>query len=161
MAMAMNMGALESSGVGRWMREALWAYPAVETVHIMGLALLFGSIVIVDLRLMGLGRNVSAVAAARNILPWTVAGFVTAAATGSLMFTAHASEFLEAPVFLLKMSLIVLGIVNAIALRVGALRSAGAWETGVLPPPRVRVAAGVSLVVWLGVIACGRLLAYF
>jgi hypothetical protein len=133
----------------------------VETVHIVGLALLFGSIVIVDLRLLGLGRNVSAVAAARSILPWTVAGFLTAAATGSLMFTAHAGEFIDAPVFVLKMSLIVLGVVNAALLRIGALRSAGTWEVGVLPPLRVRVAAGVSLAVWLGVIACGRLLAYF
>ncbi len=159
--MAMNMDSLETSGVGRWMREALWAYPAVETVHIIGLALLFGTIVIVDLRLLGLGRSVSAVAVTRNVLPWTLAGFGVAAVTGSLMFTAHAADFATLPIFLVKMTLIVLGGLNAAWLHVGALKNAGQWEVATLPPRRVRTAAAVSLLLWIGVIACGRLLAYF
>jgi len=159
--MAMSMNALETSAVGRWMREALWAYPAVETVHIVGLALLFGTIVVVDLRLLGLGRSVSASAVTRHVLPGTLAGFGIAAVTGALMFTSHAGEFLTQPVFLLKMSLIALGGVNAALLRAGALRSAGRWDLAVLPPPRVRLAAGLSLLLWTCVIACGRLLAYF
>ena len=159
--MAMSMGTLEGSRVGHWMREALWAYPAVETVHIIGLALLFGTIVVVDLRLLGLGRSVSASAVTRHVLPWTLAGFGIAAVTGALMFTSHAGEFLTQPVFLLKMSLIALGGVNAVLLRAGALRSAGRWDLAVLPPARVRVAAGLSLLLWTCVIACGRLLAYF
>ena len=159
--MAMNMNALEASGIGHWMREALWAYPAVETVHIIGLALLFGTIAIVDLRLLGFGRDVSAVAVTRKVLPWTLAGFGLAAMTGSLMFTAHAADFATLPIFLLKMALIVLAGLNAAWLRVGALRNAGQWELATLPPARVRVAAAVSLLLWLCVIACGRLLAYF
>jgi len=155
------MHSLEASGVARWMREALWAYPAVETVHIIGLALLFGTIVIVDLRLLGLGRNVSAVAVARNVLPWTLAGFGVAAVTGSLMFTAHAADFATLPIFLLKMTLIVLGGINAAWLHVGPLKNARRWEVATLPPRRVRLAAAVSLVLWMCVIACGRLLAYF
>jgi Family of unknown function (DUF6644) len=143
------------------MREALWAYPAVETVHIIGLALLFGTIVIVDLRLLGLGRSVSAVAVTRNVLPWTLAGFGVAAVTGSLMFTAHAADFATLPIFLVKMTLIVLGGLNAAWLHVGALKNAGQWEVATLPPRRVRTAAAVSLLLWIGVIACGRLLAYF
>src|SRR4051794_9512675 len=115
--MAMNMNALEGSGVAHWMREALWAYPAVETIHIVGLALLFGTIAIVDLRLLGFGRDVSAVAVTRKVLPWTLAGFAIAAVTGSLMFTAHASDFATLPIFLLKMTLIVLAGVNAAWLR--------------------------------------------
>ncbi len=161
MAMSMGMGGLEGSSVGHWMREALWAYPAVETIHIIGLALLFGTIVIVDLRLLGLGRNISAVAVTRNVLPWTLAGFAVAAVTGSLMFTAHAAEFATLPIFLLKMTLIVLGGINAALLRAGALKSAGLWDVATLPPRRVRAAAAVSLLLWTCVIACGRLLAYF
>jgi hypothetical protein len=159
--MAMNMDSLEASGVAHWMREALWAYPAVETVHIIGLALLFGTIVIVDLRLLGFGRNVSAVAVTRNVLPWTLAGFGVAAVTGSLMFTAHAADFATLPIFLLKMTLIVLGGINAAWLHVGALKNAGQWEVATRPPRRVRAAAAVSLLLWMCVIACGRLLAYF
>ena len=159
--MAMNMDSLEASGVAHWMREARWAYPAVETVHIIGLALLFGTIVIVDLRLLGFGRNVSAVAVTRNVLPWTLAGFGVAAVTGSLMFTAHAADFATLPIFLLKMTLIVLGGINAAWLHVGALKNAGQWEVATRPPRRVRAAAAVSLLLWMCVIACGRLLAYF
>jgi len=121
----------------------------------------FGTIVIVDLRLLGFGRNVSAVAVTRNVLPWTLAGFGVAAVTGSLMFTAHAADFATLPIFLLKMTLIVLGGINAAWLHVGALKNAGQWEVATLPPRRVRAAAAVSLLLWMCVIACGRLLAYF
>jgi hypothetical protein len=152
---------LEGSAVGHWMREALWAYPAVETAHIIGLALLFGTIVVVDLRLLGLGRTVSAMSVTRNVLPWTLGGFGLAAVTGSLMFTAHAAEFATLPIFLLKMTLIVLGGLNAVWLHAGALKSAGRWDVATLPPTRVRAAAVLSLLLWLCVIACGRLLAYF
>jgi hypothetical protein len=157
----MEMNGLEASAVSRWMREALWAYPAVETVHIIGLALLFGTIAVVDLRLLGFGRSVSAAAVTRNVLPWTLAGFLVAASTGALMFTAHAGEFLTLPIFLIKMGLIVVAGVNALLLRAGALRSAGDWDVGRPPPARVRAAAALSLLLWVCVIACGRLLAYF
>lgn len=152
---------LEASSVGHWMREALWAYPAVETAHIIGLALLFGTIFVVDLRLLGLGRNVSAVAVTRSVLPWTLGGFGIAVVTGSLMFTAHAAEFATLPIFLLKMTLIVLGGINAAWLHAGALNDAGQWDVAAMPPRRVRAAAAVSLLLWMCVITCGRLLAYF
>ena len=77
------------------------------------------------------------------------------------MFTAHASEFIEQPVFLLKMALIFTAGVNAAVLRVGVLQRASQWPVDALPPPRVRIAAALSLVLWIGVITCGRLLAYF
>jgi hypothetical protein len=101
------------------------------------------------------------VAVTRNVLPWTLAGFGIAAVTGSLMFTSHAADFVTLPIFLLKMTLIVLGGINATWLRVGALRNAGQWEVAALPPRRVRAAAAASLLLWVCVIACGRLLAYF
>ena len=88
--MTTALQALEGSGVARYMREALWAYPAVEALHIMALGLVFGSILVVDLRLLGLSREVSASRLARHALPWTVGAFVVAMLTGLLMFTAHA-----------------------------------------------------------------------
>jgi hypothetical protein len=151
---------VEASGLARFMREALYAYPGAEVVHIVGLGLLFGSIAIVDLRLLGLGRAIPLGALVRFAVPWSLAGFVVAALSGSLMFVAHVDEFLTQPVFLAKMSLIVLAGLNALALHRGALRHAGAFETGVRPPPRIRAAAAVSLALWLAVIGCGRFLAY-
>ena len=155
------MHAIEATGLGRFMREALWAYPVVESVHIVGLALLFGSIAIVDLRLIGAGRRIPAAALVGYAVPWSLLGFVIAAGSGLMMFTAHASEFLSQPVFLLKMSLILLAGINAALLRVGVVRRASWWPADAAPPTRVRIAAALSLVLWIGVITCGRLLAYF
>lgn len=152
--------ALEASPLARWMREALWAYPAVEALHILALAIVVGSIVMVDLRLLGLSREVSAARLARHTLPWTVAAFLLAMGTGLLMFTAHAEDFIANRVFILKMGLILAAGVNAALLHTGALRTVAQWDTGVPPPPRVRLGAGLSIVLWVGVIACGRLLAY-
>jgi hypothetical protein len=158
--MTTALQALEGSGVARYMREALWAYPAIEALHIMALGLVFGSILVVDLRLLGLSREVSASRLARHALPWTVGAFVVAMLTGLLMFTAHAEDFVTNRVFILKMGLILAAGVNAGLLHTGAFRTVAQWDTAVTPPTRVRFAAGVSIVIWICVIACGRLLAY-
>jgi len=158
---AASLHTVEATGLGRFMREALWAYPAAETFHIVGLALLFGSIAIVDLRLLGAGRRVPVGPLIAHAVPWSLAGFALAATTGLMMFTAHASDFLNEPVFILKMTLIVVAGVNAAALRLGAFRHAATWPQDTAPPARVRTAAALSLLLWVGVIACGRLLAYF
>ena len=157
--MASAFHTVEASGVARFMREALYAYPAAEVAHIVGLGLLFGSIAIVDLRLLGLGRQVPLAGLVRFAVPWSLGGFALAACSGLLMFSAHIEEFLEQPVFLAKMALIALAGVNALALHRGALRGA-APEASSAPSSRVRVAAGVSLALWLAVIGCGRFLAY-
>jgi hypothetical protein len=157
---ASALHAVEASGVARFMREALYAYPVAETVHIAGLALLFGSIAVVDLRLLGVGRGVALPALVRFAVPWSLAGFVVAASSGLLMFSAHVDEFLTQPAFLLKMSLVALAGINALALHRGALRRPDALEGATMPPAGVRLQAGLSIALWLGVIACGRFLAY-
>jgi hypothetical protein len=152
--------AIESSGLGRMMRESLWAYPIVETLHIVGLAIVYGSIVVVDLRLLGLSRGVSASRLAHHALPWTIGAFFLVMTTGLMMFTAHTEDFLGNRIFMLKMGLILTGAVNAAMLHAGAFRTVSTWDTGAVPPPGVRAAAAVSIIVWTGVIACGRFLAY-
>jgi len=149
---------VEATGFGRFMRESLYAYPIAEVCHIAGLALLFGSIALVDLRLMGLGRRMPIAALARYAVPWSLLGFLVAATSGIAMFTAHAAEFITQPVFMLKMGLILAGGVNAAMLHVGPLRELASDDLD--PTARMRLAGGVSLVLWLGVIACGRMLAY-
>lgn len=157
--MASAIHTVEASGIARFMREALYAYPLAEVVHIVGLGLLFGSIAIVDLRLLGFGSRVPVKPLVAFAVPWSIAGFSIAAVAGLLMLTAHAEEFLTQPVFMLKMGLILAGGINAAILHTGALR---ALETGAPArlPARVRLAAGFSLLLWLGVITCGRFLAY-
>ena len=158
--MASAIHTVEASGLARFMREALYAYPVTEAIHIASLALLFGSIVIVDLRLLGLGRGIPVIALVRFAVPWSLAGFAMAATTGLLMFTAHAEEFLVQPTFLLKMGLILAGGINAALLHTGPLRALAVASADHPLPGRIRLAAALSILMWLGVIACGRLLAY-
>lgn len=154
-----GMHPIEATGLARFMREAMYAYPITESIHIMGLGLLFGSIVVVDLRVLGLGRRVPIKPLLALALPFSVAGFVVAASTGLLMFTAHAGDFLTNPAFITKIVLIILAGCNAAALHAGPLAALRAGEDAVLPA-RARLFALASILLWMGVIVCGRMLAY-
>lgn len=152
--------ALEATGIGRFMRESLWAFPIAETIHIAAFAIVVGSIVVLDLRLLGLSRRVPLSRLSAHVLPWTLAAFLVAMASGLSMFTAHTSDYITNPVFMLKMGLILAAGTNAAILHVGAMRRATAQDVDAPTPAGVRVAAALSIVLWLSVIACGRLLAY-
>lgn len=152
------IGAIEASGLGQAMRQSLWLYPVVEIVHLVGLALLFGSIVVLDLRLLGFSRGVSVRRLARHVLPWTAASLLLILPSGLAMFVAHASEFIGNPVFALKMGLILVAGVNAAAFHMGG--SVDGWDSDAPTPMRAKLAGALSLALWIAVIACGRLLAY-
>lgn len=159
------MGAIEASSLGVAMRQWLWLYPSVEIVHIAGIALLFGSIAVFDLRLLGLSRSIPVKALARHVLPWTAASFLLIIPSGLLMFTAHATEFIQSDVFVLKMCLILAAGLNAALFHTITFRTADVWDAEEMrklpPPPSARLAGALSLLLWVSVIACGRLLAYF
>jgi hypothetical protein len=159
------IGALEASGLGQAMRQWLWLYPAVEIVHIVGIGLLFGSIVVFDLRLLGFSRNIPVKRLASHVLPWSAGSFLLIVPSGLLMFTAHASEFIESEVFVIKMLLILAAGVNAGLFHTITFRTADVWDSDEMrklpPPPSARLAGALSLLIWISVIACGRLLAYF
>lgn len=138
--------------MGEALRASLWAYPALEVVHIIGIALLFGSLMVLDLRLTGLGRALPLEALARLALPVSLGGFLLAAASGLVMFAADAAGLLTHPAFQLKFLLICAAGLNAALFHArGGLRKADgtAFTQAVL-----------SLALWMGVIACGRAIAY-
>jgi hypothetical protein len=159
------IGAIEGSALGQAMRQWLWLYPSVETVHIVGIGLLLGSIAVFDLRLLGFSRNISVKTLAKHVLPWTAASFLLIVPSGLMMFTAHASEFIASPVFVLKMCLIMAAGLNAGLFHTITFRTADVWDSEDMrklpPPPSARISAAISLLLWISVIACGRLLAYF
>ena len=154
------MGGIEASAFAQAMRQWLWLYPSVEIVHLFGIAILVGSIAVLDLRLLGISRSLSVRRLASHVLPWTLASFALIVPSGFAMFVAHASDLISNPVFALKLSLVGLAGVNAAVFHTGVFRSAGNWDIDVPPPPGARAAAAFSLVIWISVIACGRLLAY-
>ena len=159
------MGSLEASALGQAMRQWLWLYPAVETVHIIGIALLFGSIVVFDLRLLGVSRSIPVRLLARHVLPWSAAAFLLIVPSGLLMFVAHASDFISSPLFAIKMCLIMAALLNVALFHAITFRTADVWDSQEMrnlpPPPSARLAGALSLLLWASVIACGRLLAYF
>ena len=159
------MGALEASALGQAMRQWLWLYPSVEIAHLLGVGLLFGSIAVLDLRLLGVWKRVPVKPLAMQVLPWSAAAFLLIVPSGLLMFVAHASEFIASPVFVLKMCLIMAAGVNAAAFHAITFRTVEVWDSAEMrrlaPPPSARLAGGLSLAIWMSVIACGRLLAYF
>ena len=159
------LGALEASGHGQAMRQWLWLYPSVEIVHILGIGLLFGSIAVMDLRLLGVSRSIPVRALARHVLPWSAGSFLLIIPSGLLMFTAHATEFIDSEVFVIKMLLIMAAGLNAALFHTITFRTADVWDSEEMrklpPPPSARLAGALSLLLWISVIACGRLLAYF
>ncbi len=151
--------ALQESALGEAMRQSLLLYPAVEIVHLTGIALLVGSITALDLRLIGLRRFLPASGMARHLLPVSVCGFVLAAGSGSLLFATEAASLAFNPAFQLKLALIALGGINAAAFHLGPWRAVAGWEHAP-PPPAARLGGALSILLWLGVLACGRMIAY-
>lgn len=154
------LGWMEATQVSQAMRYGLWLYPIVEIFHILGLSILFGSIAVFDLRLLGVLRVVPVYALGRQLLPWSVASLLLILPSGLLLFSAHPHEFLANRIFLLKLGLIAAAGFNALWFHRVAYRSARNWNAGDKPPIPARLHALVSLAIWASVIACGRLLAY-
>lgn len=143
------------------MREWLWLYPSVEVVHIVGFTILVGSVAMFDLRVLGLSKQISVRALARHLLPWSVGALVLIVPTGLLMFSAHAGDFLGNRAFQLKMALLLAAGMNAAFFHTGPYQTVTAWDVGEKAPVAARLSVAASLALWIGVISCGRLLAYF
>jgi hypothetical protein len=135
-----------------WVASNPWAYPALEAVHVVGIALLVGNLVALELRVWGLAAELPLAALARLSIGLSLLGFAIVATTGTLMFAAQPNELLANRAFLLKLGLISLAGVNA------------AWfhaRGSLLAPDRLsRAQTVVSLGLWLSVIICGRWIAY-
>ncbi|MBL8343260.1 MAG: hypothetical protein JNL30_17470 [Rubrivivax sp.] len=129
-----------------------WAYPALEVVHIVGIALLVGNLVLLELRVWGAAAEVPVRALARLALVLALAGFGIVAASGLAMFSAQPADLLTNRAFVIKMGLVMLAGLNA------ALFHA---RDGLGKLDRVaRVQTALSLGLWVMVIICGRWIAY-
>ena len=153
-------GRIEASPLAVTVRESLYLYPALETLHIWGYVTLVGAVAMFDVRVLGLSRRIPVDDLARHLLPWSIGALIVIVPTGALMFLGDAQALVENPAFLVKLGLIFLAGCNAAAFHLGALRAVAQWRTGVAAPPMARFHAAVSLALWLSVIVCGRLIAY-
>lgn len=134
------------------LRSHVWAYPALEVVHIIGIGLLLGNLVLLELRVFGLGAALPVKALSRLSLGVALAGFSVVAASGLLMFASQPAELLANRAFTLKMLLLLTAGCNA------------AWFHGRGSLDKLdrlaRAQMAVSTLIWLAVVACGRWIAY-
>jgi hypothetical protein len=154
------LGWLEATPLSLAMRSSLWLYPIVEIFHIVGFAILVGSVAMFDLRVLGFSRQLPVQALGRHLLRWSVASLVLIVPAGLMMFSAHPKEFLDNRIFLIKLALIATAGINAALFHTGVYRSVAKWNVDVTAPALARGQAMISLAIWIAVICCGRLLAY-
>jgi hypothetical protein len=145
--------AIEAWPLAAAVRHSLWAYPVLEVVHIAALGTLFGSLLLLDLRLFGFGRAIDVPALGRYCVRVALVAFVFAACSGLLMLAARATELVENPVFQAKLALIALAGVNA---RLFHKRRGLERHDGV-----ARLQGILSFTIWVGVISAGRFIAYY
>ncbi|MHC8305532.1 DUF6644 family protein [Pseudomonas sp. PB3P13] len=151
---------LHDSPLGAAMRGDLWLYPLVEVAHIIGFAVLVGSVVMFDLRVLGLSKAIAVTALARHLLVWSLAALLLIVPAGLMMFSAHPHDFASNTIFILKLGLIATAGINAALFHVGVYRTVGKWNVNVPAPTLAKGQALLSIALWFSVIFCGRLLAY-
>jgi hypothetical protein len=152
---------LEASALATRIRDSFFLFPLLESAHVLGLALVFGTIAIVDLRLLGIAsthRSFQRVAS--DTLKWTWAAFVLTALTGALMFTTNAGVYYHNFYFRAKMLMLVLAGFNMGIFELTAGRTTHRWDKSPAAPRSGKAIAAVSLVLWIGIIFMGRIIGF-
>ena len=156
MALEQALTRLQDLSLPTQIRESDWMFPTIETVHVFALVLVVGTIMTVDLRLLGIAnkeRPFSQVAS--EMLPWTWAAFAVAALAGMLMFSSKALTYYSNIPFRLKMICLLLAGINMVMFHWLGTRHLAAWDGG-RPPRAAQLAGGASLLLWATIVAAGR-----
>ena len=152
---------LEGTAGSLYIRESIIAYPIIETTHVLALCLFLGLIALLDLRLVGVGlRGVPVSEVAGRLLPWALFGFSLMLLSGFLLFYSGPVKAANNIFFRIKMVLIILTGLNALLFHFTIYKRVASWDNAPSPPLRAKVAGVLSLVLWSGVVICGRMQAY-
>jgi len=161
MDVAAILKSIEASGLATRIRESLFLFPLIESTHVIGLALVFGTIAIIDLRLLGMASTQRPFTRmASDILKWTWAAFALTALTGSLMFITNASVYYHNFFFRTKMALLVLTGMNLLVFERTAGRTIHGWDRDPSAPRSGKTVAALSLAIWISIIVMGRLIGF-
>jgi len=148
--------AIQDSALGSTISTSTWMFPTIETLHVVALSIVLGSIVVVDLRLVGLAsKERSITALTHDFLPWTWGAFALAAVTGTLLFTSRAADYMAITPFITKFVFMALAGANMIYFHFATQRSIKDWDTGE-PAAAGKFAGAVSLILWAAIVICGR-----
>jgi hypothetical protein len=152
---------LEQTSVGASVRDSLWLFPTIETLHLFGIVLLVGSTSFFDLRLLGLIMREQPVSKiVGRMVPWALAGFLVQTVTGFLLFSSEATKCFTNTAFRVKMLMIVLAGMNAVFFHWTAYRSVNKWDAAPSTPVGAKVAGALSILFWFGIVAAGRWIAF-
>jgi hypothetical protein len=147
--------------MGSSIRESLWLFPAIETVHLLGMAVLVAAVAAFDLRLLGWTFRHSRVTdLALRLLPWAWAAFAVQVVTGVLLFSSEAVKIYGNPAFRLKLLLILLAGVQALLFQFTAYRHLPAWDNRNTLPFAAKLSGAVSLLLWIAIVAAGRFIGF-
>jgi hypothetical protein len=153
--------AIEATPLGLYVTESAWAFPTFESIHVIAITTVIGSVAVMDLRLLGWASTGSKVTeVSHDTLRWTWAAFALALVTGSLLFTSKAADYSVNPFFDGKMLLILAAGVNMAVFHLLTWRGVARWDAGAAPPLGARLAGGLSLAFWIGVVFLARVVGF-
>jgi hypothetical protein len=143
------------------LHESIWMYPIVESVHVLALCLFLGLAVVLDLRLLGVTFQRTRVSEiSERLLPWTTVGFALMVTSGALLFYAIPVRTFHSIFFRVKVAMLLVSGLNVLVFHSTIYRTVAAWDLDAVPPVRARVAGGLSLTLWAGIVVAGRMIAY-
>jgi hypothetical protein len=157
MTVAEILASLQASGIANRIRDSLYLFPLIESTHVIGLTTVFGTIAIIDLRLLGVAstrRPFTRIAS--DVFKWTWAAFLLTVVTGLLMFITNAGVYYNNFFFRTKMALLLLAGINMLLFELTAGRSVQRWDKENAAPLAGKTLAAVSLVLWITIIFMGR-----
>jgi hypothetical protein len=143
------------------LHESVWAYPVIESIHVLTLCLFLGMAILLDLRLLGITfKRVPVSELADRFLPWTVSGFVVMVVTGIFLFYGIPIRTYHNVFFRAKVLMLILAGINVWVFHSGIYLRVAQWGRDPRPPLRARMAGMFSLILWAGVVVAGRMIAY-
>jgi len=156
MALSTLFEPLQASPIGRLVAESTWMFPTLETVHVFALVVVAGSILVVDLRLLGVASTNQRVTTLSNeLLPWTWGAFVLAAISGAMLFFARAADYVAVSYFIAKFVAMGLAALNMLVFHFLTYRGVAGWDLGPTTG-QAKLAGLLSIVLWATVIVCAR-----
>jgi len=153
--------AIEASSVGTALRESRYGFPGLIFVHLCGLLVTAGTVMLWDLRLLGVGlRSTPVSRVGRALLPWTWTGFGIMLLTGLAMVCIEAGRLYGNTAFRFKLALLILAGINMLTFHATIYRSVDRWEKDAVLPMQARAAGAISLLLWIGLLSAGRAIGY-
>lgn len=153
--------ALESSALASSIRQSVWLYPTVEILHILGFAILVGAAILFDLRLVGFAKRIPVVDVAAYFKKWAFTSFMLVLISGGILFVINAVSLASNQAFILKMVLLLAAAINAVVFQLYSSKRMPQWNKDTPSPLPAKLAGIFSMILWVSILAAGRLIAYF